>query len=209
MHYISGHGESAGYALYFWTEGVLFHPKVDDPPLLHRLLAVPGLLPCGLPAPFKLGDLQKDVQDWVLKSLLAQPWSSIGHQRNILASIFHQVSPLLPLNTVLFNPRGWWKTPLDFVIFYIFACLLPGWLCCDCKHTKNCHRNKYFIKCFNPQWNLITNSLLRLPLNSQSSSMYWSNSQTNIKVKIFFWLSSIWLNMWTHLSRWDFGWSWL
>ena len=63
------------------------------------------------------------------KSFLVQPWSSISHQRNILALTFYWVSPLLTLNMEFFNPRGWWKTPLTLsnsagLAFSRVGCLL-------------------------------------------------------------------------------------
>ena len=39
---------------------------VGKPHLTSSNLAVPGLPPCGLPAPLELGDLHKCVQDWAL-----------------------------------------------------------------------------------------------------------------------------------------------
>ena len=89
-------------------------PEVGGkPPLTSSKFGWPSLLPCGLPAPLELGDLHKRVQAWAEKlSLPTQPWSGIGHQRNILASTFHRVSPCFLLIRNFLITRGWWKPPL-------------------------------------------------------------------------------------------------
>lgn len=56
--------------------------------------------------------LFKRVWAWAEKlSLPSQPWSGIGHQRNILASTFHRVSPCFLLIRNFLITRGWWNPP--------------------------------------------------------------------------------------------------
>ena len=79
--------------------------EIVETPWLSKVLALPGLLPCRLPAPSVLGDFHKLVRDWVL----SKPFLYNSDRLLVIHS-----------NIVFLNPRGWCIPPVTFYKIWLY-----------------------------------------------------------------------------------------